>query len=93
MTAREFILSRFRGARARRAGGVSTRVIYGGTHSFSLAALDEELSKMRADGVLGFAQGLWFLRGGGSPRSSDRSRSPEGPRRSTEGPEAREPVR
>ena len=64
MTPREFILSRFRTASAVKRGGVSTRVIHGGQHSFALATLDAELAALRAEGVVGFGHGLWFLRGG-----------------------------
>jgi hypothetical protein len=68
VTPREYILSRFRGDRARKAGGISQRTIYSGAHSFPLATLDAELAAMRTEGVLGFANGLWFRRGQAVPQ-------------------------
>lgn len=91
-TPREWILSRFRTASARKKGGITTRAVYGGQHSFALADLDAELAKMRAEGVLGFSQELWFLRGGGADNRTPPRSQTERPRRSTGGPSTREPV-
>lgn len=79
MTSREWILSRFRLASALKNGGVTQRAIYGGVHSFALATLDEELATMRREGLLGHAQGLWFLRGGASTSNVPRARRLKGP--------------
>jgi hypothetical protein len=61
--ARRHIAQRFLLPSSVRRGGITTQHAYGGKHGFRLAELDAELAEMRREGLIGCAQGLWFLRG------------------------------
>lgn len=62
VTAREWILSRLKLAARGGDAGIRTNRVYSGRHNFALAELDAELTKMRDEGVLGFAMGFWYVR-------------------------------
>jgi hypothetical protein len=64
LTAREFILERFRLASARKQGGVSSGLIFGavGLRLYSIPELEQALRELRDGGVLAYTGGLWWLR-------------------------------
>lgn len=63
MTAREFILGRFKLGSAITKGGVSPNLIFGvASAGFSRVELERALKELQSEGVLAYTGGLWWRR-------------------------------